>query len=383
MGLREYLNTLQSGADLSASALETSNKLRQQAQLQDLAAQSPELIRQGRFEDVAAMAAGAGDMTLLRQLADKGMESKLKPEAKAFSAQDFMAQGIPKEKAEVFAKLDPTLQKEAVSNYEASRTAGISQQSINLQADAQQRLKEEQVQKQRTSSGKILGDFEKDVAEENRAIEKVTAALNSNTLTGDAIVLNFIARAMAGEKGPLAEGDIKRLIGTSFAGDVAGARNYVQSLASSTASPEQRKVFKQMLEIAKENFGTWRQGAAVKAFSQAVENNPKLSEGGKLDKQIKLKAERIGYDAGLDENGQIVLTKKEKKTAPLNQMNPETGAADLNVLSQQVELIGDVKIKQAAKKKLEQAKKLAESGKPLNPDQLNAFASSIKQYLPK
>jgi tetratricopeptide (TPR) repeat protein len=380
MDLREYLQTLGAGAELAGQTAVSTGRLRQQGLMEDLAAEAPSLIEQGQFGDVASMAAGAGDLSLLREMYGQAMKpAKEKPVG--FTADELVTQGIPRDKATVFAKLDPTLQKEAVSNFESTRSSNIAAENLALQQREAQRRVEEVTQKQRSSAAKILGDFEKDISEEQRAIKKVNEALKSGSLTGDAIVLNFIARNMAGEKGPLAEGDIKRLVGTSFAGDVQGARNYVQSLASSTASAEQRRVYKEMLKIAANNHQSWRQDAAVKAFSQAIENNPKLVDGGKIDKQITSKAERLGFEARLNDDGNLELVKKQKKTAPINPVNPETGVPDITALEQQIELITDARIKASAKAKIEQAKKAAASGKPLNPDQLNKLGATIKTFI--
>jgi len=384
MGLRDYLASLQSGLQGAQAGSEAASALRQQAQMQELASAAPELMNQGKFAEVASMAAGAGDMSMLRDLAGAQIKAQAKgPEAR-FTKDQLITQGVPADKAEVFAQLpDLTMQKEAVSNYEATRTAGMTRENIGLQTKAQERLAEESVQKQRASSGKIIGDWEKNDSEERRAIEKVNAALKSNSLTGDAIVVNFIARAMAGEKGPLAEGDITRLIGTSFAGDAARAQNYLQSIAQPTASAEQRRVYKQLLELAQSNYKTWRGDSAGRAFSQAIENNPKLAKDGKLDPSLKNKAKRLGIDVELDPDTGAPVVNVGVKSAPQNQMNPETGAPDITILEQQIELIQDPNVKAKAKAKIQDAKKKAASGNPLNSDALNAFAAQIKTFLPK
>jgi len=384
MGLRDYLASLQSGLQGAQAGSEAASQIRQQALLQDLSAQAPDLLNQGKYNDVAAMAAGAGDMSLLRQLASNQQEAQLKPKAVPFTESQLIAQGVPADKAKVFGQLpDLTMQKEAVANYESTRSAGLTNQSLSLQRDAQNRLADESVQKQRSASGKIIGDWEKNDAEEKRAIEKVNAALKSNSLTGDAIVVNFIARAMAGEKGPLAEGDITRLIGTSFAGDAARAQNYLQSIAQPTASAEQRRVYKQLLEMAQSNYSKWRGDSAGRAFSQAIENNPKLARDGKLDPSLKNKAKRLGIEVELDPDTGAPVINVGVKSAPQNPVNAETGAPDITILEQQIELIQDPNVKAKAKAKIQDAKKKAASGNPLNADALNAFAAQIKTFLPK
>jgi hypothetical protein len=384
MGLRDYLASLQSGLQGAQAGSEAAAAIRQQAQLQDLSAQAPELLNQGKFNDVAAMAAGAGDMSLLRQLASNQQEAQLKPKSVPFTEAQLIAQGVPADKAKLFSQIpDLATQDKAVSNFESSRSAGLTGQGLSLQAQAQSRLAEESVQKQRASSGKIIGDWEKNDVEEKRAIEKVNAALKSNSLTGDAIVVNYIARAMAGEKGPLAEGDITRLIGTSFEGDVARAQNYLQSIAQPTSSPEQRRVYKQLLELAQSNYSTWRGNSAGKAFSQAIENNPKLAKDGKLDPSLKNKAKRLGIEVDLDPDTGAPVVNIGTKSAPQNPVNPETGAPDITILEQQIELIQDPNVKAKAKAKIQDAKKKAASGNPLNADALNAFATQIKTFLPK
>jgi len=379
MGLRDYLAALQAGSEGAQDFASTAQKLREQGQLQQLAAEAPELLDAGNFNAVASQAAAAGQMGPMNELFQQKIQAG---QNKPYTVEQLVAQGLSPEKAGALAPLSYAQQKDAIDNVGQSASRNLTARQIANQEQAQQRLEREETQKQRNAAGKIFGDLEKNDSEEKRAIEKVEAALKTNTITGDAIVMNFIARAMAGEKGPLAEGDITRLVGRSFAGDFAGAQNYVTSLASSTASSAQRQTFRKMLELAKGNYGDWKKEAVARSFGQAIENNPKLVQDGKPDKQLVLKAQRLGYQGvEINENGAPVLI-VGKKYAPTDTINKETGQHDISKLEAQAQTIQDPKAKQWALTQIKRAKDQAATGKPLNDASVQALASQMKKYLP-
>jgi hypothetical protein len=384
MGLRDYLASLAAGVEGVESGVKSLGDMRKRAELEAFAAEAPGLLESGNFSAAASRAAGVGEMGPMTKLFDsklKAMEPP-KPGDVAFSEQDIITQGFEPAIAKQAAKLPFDQQKEFLANVESKRSNSLQEREFAEQQRQEQRRLREEKQKQRNAAGKRFADLEKSDAEERRAIEKVEASLKTNTLTGDAIVLNFIARNMAGEKGPLAEGDIRRLIGRSFEGDVKGAENYLASLSGSNASAEQRKTYRKMLELAKGNYGTWKKGAVAKTFAQAIEDNPELVANGKPDKQLELKAKRLGYEGiEIDENGAPVLI-VGKRTAPQNPINPETGAPDIDKLEAQVSLISNPKIKAWAEKQIAGAKKAGGSGKPIDPAKLSQILQTIKPHIP-
>lgn len=377
MDLRNYLETLAVGNQAGENFAKSAQELRQQAALQQFAAQVPQLAQN---QDVGGIVSGAlsyGNQTPLNELLKNAM-NPTKNKA-PYTEQQLVAQGLEADKAKVIKDLPFDQQKDAIDNIAATKSRGISERGVAVSEENAARNLREETQKQRNLVAKNFKEVETKFRDEDRAISKIGEAFNQKTLPSDAVVMNYIARNIAGEKGPLSEGDIKRIVGDSFYGDLTAAENWIKGATSSKATPEQRAAYKQLLDIAKTNFDTYRQQAVYDTFQQALEDNPKLKANGKLDNQIILKADRLGYDAKLDKDGYLDLAKKEKKTAPLDVTNKETGAPDINKLEAQINLISNKDIKAKALSKLNEAKASGNA----NPEALNAFYEKLKQFLPK
>jgi hypothetical protein len=391
MGLRDFLQNLQLGSQGFAGAAETGNEMRKQAALKDFAQNMPGQMAQGQYADVAAGMASMGDMTGVRELLGSEMKARdAKKSMIPFTASELQAQGVPFEKAQVFANMDFAKQKEAVSNFESARSSGLTQQGLNLQAQGQTRLEREEIQKQRNATRDRFGKLEKDLSEESRIFDKLDFVLKNPSQTGDAIVVNFLARNMAGEKGPLSNDDITRITGSSIWESADKAEQWLTASATSPLGSERRKVYNNLVKAARDNFSGYKKESILRTFNQAIEDNPKLMDSDKVDKSLEMKAKRLSEKTGSpivftkNEDGDLVATLGEAKKAPLNVMSKE-GVFNVDAMMQQAELIEDVAQREKVKKAIQKNMSNSSSNKVgLNQDKIRKYYDSqIKPFLPK
>jgi uncharacterized protein YneF (UPF0154 family) len=384
MGLRDFLANLEIGSKGFGSAAESAEKMRQQAAQQEFAQMAPELLRQGQFEEMAGQAIGMGDMSIARDLIGETVKSRVKKDTMVpWTKSELMAQGIPSDKAEVFGQMDYAKQKEAVNNFEAARSAGMTQQGLNLQAEGQRRLAREEVQKQRKSTGDRFAKLEKDLSEEARIFDKLDFVLKNPSQPGDRIVVNFLARNMAGEKGPLSDSDIAGFTGTSVWESAEKAEQWLTASAQSPVGSERRKQYNALIKAARDNFDKYKKESIVKTFNQAIEDNPRLVDGDTVDDMLKSKAKRLSEKTGQeisfskDQDGNLVAT-LGKKSAPINAFNKD-GLVDLDAMEKQAELIQDTAAREKALKNIR-----ANKGKTISVEKVKQFyEKNVAPYLPK
>jgi hypothetical protein len=342
MGLKDYFAQLAQIQESSKGFADTAEKMRQEAALSDLVQASPELMNQGDWGSLAAKAASAGDMALMRTLAATGYKAEVAPSAPKAVVTKEAADLAATQAGKAPGSFD-VLVGQPMSALTGIAGLGIKKEQMGQQASqfqtAEQRRKEEVVQRQKDAASKDFEGLEKKLKDEQRAIDKVREAFKTGSLTGDAIVLNFVARNMAGEKGPLAEGDITRLTGRSFQGDTQGALNWITSASDSKAAPELRKRYEEMLQIAEKNFNQYKASEIQDQFSRALEDNSALLK----DAGFKEKAKRLG--GTINSDGKFEFVTKKMSVTPLSKSGEGRNAA---VLVQMASAIPDpVKKKQA------------------------------------
>lgn len=377
MGLRDYLQSLALGAQGAEQGASALANIRQQADLEAFAQEAPGLLASGDLNTVAARAAGMGQMAPLTKLFDASMEAQ-KPGDQPFTKQELKAQGLDDEKAQIAAAMPYKRQVEFLNNLESRKKTQLQESELGLQYQAEQRRVAKEGYQKFKDTNSIFKPLEKEFNEDEAALKKVDQAFKAKTIPGDAIVLNFIARKMADEKGPLANQDIVRLKGATVEERYNEAMNWLNNSVKSTA-PEARKAYKQLLDMAKNSHQESVRLKLNTGLAAAIYQNPDIRDNPAELKRLEGFARRRGYSGiTFNEDGdpEVVVS---KKTAPANPINPETGAPDIDKLEAQIDLIQDAAIKPKAQAALQRIK----AKKVLDPEELNRFYQRMLPYLPK
>jgi hypothetical protein len=381
MGLRDYLATLGLAEKSTAEFAQTAENMRKAAAEQEYIAQAPELFRLGKVEEAAALAQNAGIKEPMNALFKSKFDAEIAKQkstdkvVQSLSKAELIMQGLDPAKAAVFAQRPYDQQMDAVKNVGSAEVREI--QKVG------EARREKQVTFQRGQAlAKEVAPIQKEILQDESALQKVNEAFKSNTIPGDAIVMNFIARKMADEKGPLAEGDIVRLTGKTFAGDTNSALNWVQSAAAPTAPPEQRAAYKELLNLARNNFEANKEAKLVAALGRAALANEELIVDGKPTESLQKIAKEMKF-AGVKVNsdGNFELIKKSK-TAPTSLFTKE-GNADFEAAKAQAELIKDPEHKEWVKKQIDKMIE-ASKNKAIPKDKIKSFFDAeITAHLPQ
>ncbi len=127
---------------------------------------------------------------------------------------------------------------------------GQRREGLNLQAEGQQRLQREQLQKQANTFATDLKDTEKSLAEQEASLGAVKAALSSKSKPAQSVVENFLLRSVAGEKGPLSDNDRSSFAAKAGFNSVQNAINYFTGVPSSNWTDDQRAAFQDLVGVA-------------------------------------------------------------------------------------------------------------------------------------
>lgn len=382
MGLRDYLSTLGGIAESSKSLLSSTEEMRKQAAQKDFTSMAPELIRQGKLEDVASLAYAAGDKAPMNTLVEYNFKNELAKQAtnkdeKPFSLQELTMMSLPTGQAEAISKMPFKNQKEAFNVLgDAAKLAA------NNVSEAR---RERSIALTRGMTlAKEVGPVRKQLLEDKTALDKVDAAYATKSFPGDNIVMNFIARKMADEKGPLNEGDIKRIAGKTFYNDYESAKNYITGLTGPTASPEMRNKYKELVGIARANYETNKESKVINAIRNAATANVELVADGVPSQELQKFAKEFGYQGvTVNSDGNIEFA-KSSNSAPVSIKDKE-GRLDFSTIIKQAKLIRDPEIRdqiiEAINKNLENSKK---SGKAIRTSDFQKYwDSKVTPFLPK
>lgn len=362
MGLRNQLQDLLAIQELSGGFAKSAQGMREQAGQQVLAQQAPGLIESGRIPEVLGLATAAGDTDLMRQVISAGLKKKDPTETPSLDLMKLKSAfpGVPESQLQPLVGLPAKDQLTA-----AGQIRGF--ESEERQSTETQRRMRQEVQGQRVKVGAKVDPAFKAIEEEERSLEKVREAMKKGTLPADAVVFNFLARNLAGEKGPLSDQDRAQFVSKAFAGDAQAFSNWLTGRSTSKMTDEQRAAFKELIGVATSNFEKYKQERLGSELTLAIADNPLLiGDDGKLDPSLEKRLERGGFQY---QDGKLVAKNVQKKQVPLT---PETPVQDV------IGTIKDEKTKRQMTEAL-QAFQQANPGKPISRDFTNAAIEAAKK----
>lgn len=330
--IEQYLSGLQAGSEGLQGALDIKKKQEEEALLADLAQRAPELLQSGQQAELLAQLSPLDGGAGLREAAFAGLKAQNQPqEPGALSAEQLLA-------------LDPNLRPEQVEvlagiqdpNQQRQFTRSLVQQPREDAArrrEAQQRIGQSERSAKRQELFKWADDFnklEKDISEERRSLEKVKAAMASNTIPGVAVGLNFIARNMAGEKGPLSNDDLTRLRGKYAESTLKEIQNYFSGNGEPPITAEQKAAYNEIIGIAEKNFGDY-QTRAIGERLERINAYDALTGDRKLPAEVRRRAKKYGFEYDFSEDGILKVKKQGEKQRVSLGSTEEAGQVKANL----------------------------------------------------
>lgn len=346
MGLRDYLASLQVGAEGAQQFADTAQKLRTQNELRSIAAQTPALLDAGNINEIAGQYASVGQMgplndVMAANLAAQKATAKAKLEPVADAA--FLA-GIEKQGEMTPGSMSYLI---GAPRDEVYKAAGVGQKTqIINNAERSIGIREGLVNYNKYKDvNAVFKPLDKEFDEDKQALAKVDAAYKTNSLPGDAVVLNFIARKMADEKGPLADQDIKRLQGDTWEKRYQEAKNFLSGAAKATQSDPARAQALQLLKLARTTYESGVEEKLRSAITGVVTTDTEFMSDPKKVEAMNTRVKRRGYEGFEINDAGIATLIKGKKTVPVDPIDPETGAPDPKKLKQIIDAISDPALK--------------------------------------
>jgi hypothetical protein len=294
MGLQEQLDYISQASDRFANS---AKDLRQQSAGVQLGADLRQGYDTGDFGAALESAIASGDSAMARQLLDQqaalGKAKASKSAPYTLEQLNIIAPQEVKDKPGMLQQLAGLSQKEQndLMFKTASNVQGAKKIDLGLTGEARRQYT--------TTQGEVKDftkDFDKEVAaldKEDRALQKVKAAFQRGQVPDDAILFNFIARSESGEKGPLSEGDVSRIIQDVFSGRVKDWQNFLSGGTTTKLSSAQRETFNNIVQGATGNLENYKQTRLGRELNNALVDFPRLGKD-RQDVIIK-RAERNGF----------------------------------------------------------------------------------------
>lgn len=387
MGLRDYLATLGMAEQSTAQFADTAEKMRKAAAEQAFVQQAPELIRQGKLPEAAAMAVGYGNNAPMNELIQGEMRAKVEA-------------AKPGKKEEIFdASLVPSYAKAyGVDQSVLIPMVGRKIQDVEKVAGAAQHGKEFGITFNRLTEqfdtktnqwtetklqdvSKIIGKTNKDITD---STSKVESALKNFDQKATPAAGNILIRAIVTSTGDtrLSDQDIAGLKLTGLPNKAEELYNYLNGAQAETLTVQQKSELIRLAKAQLDNAQVRKSRIIASQAKDLFSLNPSLvfDNNNNPRPQVKKLMEDNGLKIQGDKNGfEIIVGVKE---GPASAMNPETGTVDINKLDQIINLMPDGPTKTAAKAKMDIVKKKSASGNPINGEQLKEFYSRIKSFIP-
>jgi hypothetical protein len=286
----------QMGENISAGTQKQNAYEKENAAAQ-LRKQLAEQVRSGAPMSEQDATAAEIDPKLYYDRINHYMTQQAKPQPYTYDSTTIDSLNLPPAKREAALRLKGKEQSDYLALANADRNTDVKETGSALSAKAEERRMNQTVQAQRGAFIKSHDTIEKELQKEQRQNENVAMALKQNSTAADAIVFNYIARAVAGEKGPLSDGDVNRLISKAFEGDVQKFNNWVASGTTSTLSEDQRKAYNDIVGGAVKNFEAYKEGKLSDTVNRAQGDYPLLyGEDGTPDRSIIQRAQKHGYE---------------------------------------------------------------------------------------
>lgn len=324
--LDEYLQSLRGAGE---SFNEAAQGFAQLGQTRDLSNQLRDLGSSGLDEDKQAIA-----RSLIASRDAKGLRDFMTAEKAPKIGQgyaDFLkAEGIqaPDSLMEGLAKADNATARAGFNDILDYTNAKKNRAQAGQFSAAEQRRQDQFKQQQMKDWAKDFNKLNDSIEQEDRAFSKVQEAIKQGTLPADAVVFNFLARNLAGEKGPLSDQDRAQFIARAFGGDMQKFQNFLSGKSTSVLQPAQRKAFQQLVGTAARNFEKYKDEAVGERLSRANDYMD-LVKDGKIDPRIERRAKQWGFEAEAEKDTGLVNFKKKGKSIKTSIPGSREGGDDL------------------------------------------------------
>lgn len=299
MGLREALLEMQAANEMTGAAAQSAQNLRQQVERERLAEQ----LRSGQQvapQEIAAGASLSGNQTPINLLMS-GM-SKSSKEGEAFTPEQLKAAGLSDEEVQLAASIkSPSRQQTFITDIQKKNKRNLEESEAGRRGQEIGRKQGEQFRK-----------IEKEFADTDKTYSMVQDVLAKKELSvpEQGLVFNFLARNVAGEKGPLSDQDVARYSARTGIGSMEQLKNYMSGDAKMTLSPQQKIALKDMFTEASGRYTELKQKVVANNLNDQIAENPRLlDKDGKPVSSIMSKASRQGMSWD-DKAGAFVVNKK-------------------------------------------------------------------------
>lgn len=377
--LRELLGDVQGVTQLTQGAQDSTQALRQQLAQKELARQAPALLASNDVGQIASLGLEGGDPTYLREMIKEKMKPAKAPDPNAvpFNVDQLKAfagtANVPLQDKEIagLATLPRDEQIKAITLKQRSAEFNTGEQRRQETVDL---AKSEKVQDQREAFNAVFQKNIQKLKEDEKAFNNAFDAAKQGSKPADAVVFNFLARQVGGEKGPLSEGDVARFIGKTFAGDAVAAKNWATGATYSTLTDEQRSAYADLMKGATNNFQKYKDETLGGLLADSQGTFPKLFGPNAPDRSITEKAKRAGYEVKKGEDGYSFVKAGESKTVPGEIRHDGGQTTDVAGLYALAEKITDPKTKAQAVNALQKA------GPAMTPERAKAFRERLMQF---
>lgn len=301
--LDTYLRQLRGATESLQAGSEAMQKYTSAKKLRELGAQMPEMIKEKGMMGFAGELLPYDPATARQLIKDAGSGN-----AKAglsFEKLQAMNPGnVPEDKVRGIADSGLDAEKQT------KMLLGLG--SANLQQTSEGRRARGEVQMPLKEFTEKFNGFEKETANLDKSFKNVDTALRQKTLPADAVVFNFLARNVAGEKGPLSDNDRAQFVSKAFAGNEQAAENFFTGRSTSKLTNEQRKAFYDLVAATRDNYNGWKTDMA-KTFIGNYGLRPELSRGGAPHKALSAKAKQYGLSIALNPETETLEVKQQQR----------------------------------------------------------------------
>lgn len=304
-----FLRDLVGTSELFRKAASDTGQMREQAARFALSEQAPTLLADAGMSqplsDFAGLSIASGDPVALRDILSK-----------LYGPKTTEASPVGMERAKILGKgvsmTDPSLldalsiipEKDAIGflglaqrKAQGDRTGDQKDESIGIARAAQDRLLEKEWQAQAGNFKQDISKFEKEVADQAKALSSVKSALTTGTKPSQSIVENFVLRNLAGEKGPLSDSDRASVAAKAGFNTFVDFQNYITANPSNTWSEAQTDAFKDLVNMADAKFAAYKDQRATDILSQS--NLLAKFSGSERGQKLKDEfAKRHGFEGG-------------------------------------------------------------------------------------
>ncbi len=294
---RETLDIIHQMGENIAQGTARQNAYEKESTAKKMRAQLGQQVRDGAPMDEQYATLAEIDPKYYADLRAHMLTQQAKPQATTYDDAALDSFNLPPEKRAVAGRLKGKEQSDYLGLANTDRTGDLKEQGAALQAKAEERRMNQTVQGQRGAFIKTFDGVEKEIQNEQRAINKVNEAYKTGSVSGDSVVFNYIARNIAGEKGPLSNDDINRIAARQIGGDFQAALNFTSNNDESKLTPAQRESYAKLLKTAQDNFESYKHEKVKDIVGRAQGDYPLLySDDSTPDKAVIQRAQKYGYE---------------------------------------------------------------------------------------